>query len=91
VGRTTKGEPEVACVSASEHRWAAHEWAGQWLSGTSRTLTTVEAAALLGVSTDSVRHFVAAGRLSQLGTRRRARFDVAEVKHLHTELWERAS
>lgn len=89
--RVLRGEAEVACTTDETHRWAAHEWAGHWLASASRTFNTAETSALLGVSIDSVRQFAAAGRLTRLGTPRRARYDRAEVERLHRVLWEEAS
>lgn len=82
-----EGAAEVACSADADHRWVGREWAGQWLRQETRELTTAEAAALLGVSVDSVRKYAAIGRLTRLGTVRRALFDRAEVERLHVELW----
>lgn len=52
-----------------------------------RMVRTAEAAAALGCTPDSVRHYVARGRLTRYGTVRRAWFDLAEVWGLHDEIW----
>jgi hypothetical protein len=89
--RLVDGAPRVQCTLVDAHAWAAHEWVGSWMSRASRTLTTAETAALLGLSVDSVRQLVAAGRLTRLGTVRRAAYDRSEVERLHAELWEVAT
>jgi hypothetical protein len=81
---------EVRCALNVEHVWQPHQWAALNEPDAQPSLTTDEAALMLGVSTDSVYAYVRRGRLKSDGGRP-ALYAYAEVLALSKELWEMAA
>lgn len=77
---------EIQCAYDERHRWQPHEWLGVWPTqlNVAGSITTDEAAAALGVSSDSVRQYVTRGRLARVDD---GRISTSSVWALYRHLW----